>query len=357
MNGMKRSADEADLGSHGDMGQRHDDPFQHPAWQPHHAQYQFRDEDVMGQGDDVTSTGGDTASGAGRSGDGEGGGRAPTAAAAAGSGGGGRSDNVKGNGRRKINIAYIQDKARRQITFSKRKAGLMKKAFELSTLTGTQVLLLVASETGHVYTFATPKLQPLITQATGKDLIQACLNTDGPAQPFQGGASTTHSNVSSPVACVYNNTGTSNADTAPASYRTAQLPALSAVADAIPVGAPGHTGSVNEIGGRSAPGNVYSHDSATAPHGTQHGHYGAYGSPECAAYSAKYWGDARAHQQYQAYPSLYHAAPGHYYIRGPMMTPHAQSAGVVTAYAKTESAESASAGTASQVKGGISESE
>ena len=62
-------------------------------------------------------------------------------------------------GRRKINIEYIDDKSRRHITFSKRKAGIMKKAYELSTLTGTQVLLLVASETGHVYTFATPKLQ------------------------------------------------------------------------------------------------------------------------------------------------------------------------------------------------------
>ena len=63
----------------------------------------------------------------------------------------------------------------RYTTFSKRKTGIMKKAYELSTLTGTQVnlvlyfsvsafvkwnlllqvMLLVASETGHVYTFAT----------------------------------------------------------------------------------------------------------------------------------------------------------------------------------------------------------
>jgi hypothetical protein len=49
-------------------------------------------------------------------------------------------------------------------------------AYELSTLTGTQVLLLIASENGHVYTFATPKLQPLITQSQGKEFIQACLN-------------------------------------------------------------------------------------------------------------------------------------------------------------------------------------
>ncbi len=50
-------------------------------------------------------------------------------------------------------------------------------AYELSTLTGTQVMLLVASETGHVYTFATRKLQPMITSDAGKQLIQTCLNT------------------------------------------------------------------------------------------------------------------------------------------------------------------------------------
>lgn len=53
-------------------------------------------------------------------------------------------------------------------------------AFELSTLTGTQVMLLVASETGHVYTFATPKLQPMITSERGKALIQTCLNSPDP---------------------------------------------------------------------------------------------------------------------------------------------------------------------------------
>ncbi|KAI9139845.1 hypothetical protein BKA69DRAFT_1019563, partial [Paraphysoderma sedebokerense] len=78
--------------------------------------------------------------------------------------------------RRKIKIEYIGDKNKRNITFSKRKAGLMKKAYELSTLTGTELLLLVASETGHVYSFATPKLQRIITEDEGKGLIQSCLN-------------------------------------------------------------------------------------------------------------------------------------------------------------------------------------
>lgn len=38
-------------------------------------------------------------------------------------------------------------------------------------------MLLVASETGHVYTFATRKLQPMITSDAGKQLIQTCLNS------------------------------------------------------------------------------------------------------------------------------------------------------------------------------------
>ena len=36
-------------------------------------------------------------------------------------------------------------------------------------------MLLVASETGHVYTFATRKLQPMITSDAGKALIQVGL--------------------------------------------------------------------------------------------------------------------------------------------------------------------------------------
>ena len=51
-------------------------------------------------------------------------------------------------------------------------ANALHQAYELSVLTGTQVLLLVVSETGLVYTFTTPKLQPLVTKPEGKNLIQ-----------------------------------------------------------------------------------------------------------------------------------------------------------------------------------------
>uniref|UniRef100_A0A8B9K4X1 Serum response factor n=1 Tax=Astyanax mexicanus TaxID=7994 RepID=A0A8B9K4X1_ASTMX len=94
----------------------------------------------------------------------------------------------KTRGRVKIKMEFIDNKLRRYTTFSKRKTGIMKKAYELSTLTGTQVLLLVASETGHVYTFATRKLQPMITSETGKALIQTCLNS--PDSPPRADSST-----------------------------------------------------------------------------------------------------------------------------------------------------------------------
>ncbi|KAJ5638195.1 Transcription factor of morphogenesis MCM1 [Penicillium lividum] len=114
-------------------------------------------------------------------------------------------DDKPGRERRKIEIKFIQDKSRRHITFSKRKAGIMKKAYELSVLTGTQVLLLVVSETGLVYTFTTPKLQPLVTKPEGKNLIQACLNApdpttnengvDAPDVPAEAPEDVAHNNV------------------------------------------------------------------------------------------------------------------------------------------------------------------
>ena len=49
------------------------------------------------------------------------------------------------------------------------------------------MLLLVVSETGLVYTFTTAKLQPLVTQPEGKNLIQACLNAPHGQLPTTGG--------------------------------------------------------------------------------------------------------------------------------------------------------------------------
>lgn len=79
--------------------------------------------------------------------------------------------------RRRVAIAYLDDTVRRRTTFSKRKSGLMKKAYELSVLTGTQVLVITQTENGRVCTFATDKMQPFITSPVGRGLLLSCLQT------------------------------------------------------------------------------------------------------------------------------------------------------------------------------------
>ncbi|POW06229.1 hypothetical protein PSTT_09117 [Puccinia striiformis] len=79
--------------------------------------------------------------------------------------------------RRQIKIEYIQDKSRRNITFGKRKNGIFKKAQEISTLTGCEVLLIVAPKDQdlNAFTYATPRLTPMIKDPAGETYIQNCL--------------------------------------------------------------------------------------------------------------------------------------------------------------------------------------
>ena len=93
----------------------------------------------------------------------------------------------KKKGRQKIKIEYIQDRARRNITFTKRKAGIMKKvlftnnpisnfkAFEMAKLTGSEVLLVIADDHKHIFSFATPKLHPVVNSEPGQSLIKVPL--------------------------------------------------------------------------------------------------------------------------------------------------------------------------------------
>ncbi|OAG32303.1 hypothetical protein NEDG_02054 [Nematocida displodere] len=111
-------------------------------------------------------------------------------------------------GRKKIKMEFIKDKGRRGVTFSKRKKGIMKKAYELNVLTKCEILLVVASETGHVYTFATPKLQPIIKQH--ESLIQQYLNAPGAADV--GKIYETQERFNSENAGYYKNTDTYNYD-------------------------------------------------------------------------------------------------------------------------------------------------
>ncbi|AED97999.2 K-box region/MADS-box transcription factor family protein [Arabidopsis thaliana] len=54
-------------------------------------------------------------------------------------------------GRRRVEIKRIENKSSRQVTFCKRRNGLMEKARQLSILCGSSVALFIVSSTGKLY--------------------------------------------------------------------------------------------------------------------------------------------------------------------------------------------------------------
>ncbi|KAL8488959.1 hypothetical protein ACS0TY_025029 [Phlomoides rotata] len=68
----------------------------------------------------------------------------------------------KTQGRRKIEIKKIQNKASLNVTFSKRRTGLFNKASELALLCGAQIAILVQSPVGKIFSFGHPSVDSLI---------------------------------------------------------------------------------------------------------------------------------------------------------------------------------------------------
>ncbi|WOH14927.1 hypothetical protein DCAR_0934457 [Daucus carota subsp. sativus] len=65
-------------------------------------------------------------------------------------------------GRQKIKIAKIERKNNLQVTFSKRRSGLFKKASELCTLCGVEIAIIVFSPAGKVFSFGHPNVESII---------------------------------------------------------------------------------------------------------------------------------------------------------------------------------------------------
>lgn len=59
--------------------------------------------------------------------------------------------------RQKIKIKRIDNSTARQVTFSKRRRGIFKKAEELSVLCDVEVGLIIFSATGKLYEFASSR--------------------------------------------------------------------------------------------------------------------------------------------------------------------------------------------------------
>ncbi|WVZ92812.1 hypothetical protein U9M48_038850 [Paspalum notatum var. saurae] len=74
-------------------------------------------------------------------------------------------------GRGKIEIKRIDNATSRQVTFSKRRSGLFKKARELSILCDAEVGLVVFSSTGRLYEFASTR-KKLILPTSMKSVIE-----------------------------------------------------------------------------------------------------------------------------------------------------------------------------------------
>ncbi|XP_031500907.1 agamous-like MADS-box protein AGL61 [Nymphaea colorata] len=65
-------------------------------------------------------------------------------------------------GRQKIEIKKIQNKDNRQVCFSKRRNGLMKKANELCILCGAEIAVIVFSPGGKSYSFGSPSVESVV---------------------------------------------------------------------------------------------------------------------------------------------------------------------------------------------------
>lgn len=64
--------------------------------------------------------------------------------------------------RGKIQIRRIENITSRQVTFSKRRSGLLKKAYELSVLCEAEVAVVIFSSTGKLYEFASSSMREII---------------------------------------------------------------------------------------------------------------------------------------------------------------------------------------------------
>ena len=83
-------------------------------------------------------------------------------------GAGGPETNCSGDkmGRKKIQISRITDERNRQVTFNKRKFGVMKKAYELSVLCDCEIALIIFSSSNKLYQYASTDMDKVLLKYT-----------------------------------------------------------------------------------------------------------------------------------------------------------------------------------------------
>ena len=70
-------------------------------------------------------------------------------------------------GRKKISIQRIPDERNRQVTFTKRKFGLMKKAYELSVLCDCEISVIIFNAHNKLFQYASTDMDRILLKYTG----------------------------------------------------------------------------------------------------------------------------------------------------------------------------------------------
>ncbi|PAA84687.1 hypothetical protein BOX15_Mlig027715g4 [Macrostomum lignano] len=92
-------------------------------------------------------------------------------------------------GRKKIKIVRIEDERNRQVTFTKRKFGLMKKAYELSVLCDCEIALIIFNNSNRLFQYASTDMDKVLLKyteynephesRTNKDIVEYLSKKDG----------------------------------------------------------------------------------------------------------------------------------------------------------------------------------
>lgn len=90
-------------------------------------------------------------------------------------------------GRKKIQISKINDERNRQVTFTKRKFGLMKKAYELSVLCDCEIALIIFNSSNKLFQYASTDMDKILLKyteynephesRTNNEIVQVCKRT------------------------------------------------------------------------------------------------------------------------------------------------------------------------------------
>ncbi|BAF15563.1 mADS-box transcription factor 17 [Oryza sativa Japonica Group] len=85
-------------------------------------------------------------------------------------------------GRGRVELKRIENKINRQVTFSKRRNGLLKKAYELSVLCDAEVALIIFSSRGKLYEFGSAGINKTLEKYNS-----CCYNAQGSNSALAGG--------------------------------------------------------------------------------------------------------------------------------------------------------------------------